>query len=224
MIVGTMSPEELWQEALLDQASLTNKAMGLLRALQRRERKSRASKGATMQHAFITWNSPRGNAWYIAAVHHKHMQAVHGLVHWIGAEGKPWAARVSGDSLTMLTPHFISRLGERHDPEPDPRTRLWNLWTAIPELPAVAMGIYRDGHEVVGLITPGGLGLGHRPTPGITVIKTFVDRNLLRPGQRQFLDQLAAETMAIRRAALPAIHQRLAQLQLELSEDQLDLF
>lgn len=218
MIVHTMDFQAMWRDALEDWPAFERKLAPDLRDLQRLVIKDRRRSEKAVRMTCRSWESPRGNAWFMAVMVSKRTAYQYGLVHWNDRAGRLWAARVNQREFIVLTPHFMQRLYERQDDQQGARLRLWNLWQEMPDMRVRPLHYQREGQEVMGLITPHGLGLGVDLGQGVTVVKTYVDRSLLGVAQAGLLDAYYADSITRRTTTIGSLQRRVAQLEKELAQ------
>lgn len=192
MIVHTMTMPEAHRDAVQDLPALHRKAKPLLRQLQRSVVKDGWRTKEKWRSRQMLWRSPRGNHWVMVMTASKRSVHVSGVVYWTNARGKLSAAIVTQPSIIELSTHFLDRLRDRHDAEPDPLLRLQALLRSCPDAIATPMNCTHNGEAVYGMAFPHGLGLGLAlENTSCYRMCTYVDHARLRPTQRAFVaDQL----------------------------------
>lgn len=222
MIVRSMSPKEVANDARKDLRAIVNKLKPLAKRMERELRVS--PKGVDRIEQAITWRSPRGNDWILVLIRTKRSTQMAGLVRYHGKDKRLRAVRVDllGNSSDFYySAHFFERYCERFDQEKDPLQRLFHFFSVNHSPSVQGVKQLADGTtEVFGSMFHGNATGIWDPAKGLTTFTTFLDQGLLgaeqqamdesldmvryfqhlSPGQRQrmFLD---AEAEILRQAA-----------------------
>ena len=190
MIVRSMSPKEVADDARKDLRALVNKLNPLGKRMERELRI--APKGIDRLEQAIKWRSPRGNEWILVLIRSKRSTQMAGLVRYHGNDKRLRAVRVDllGNSSDFYySAHFFERYCERFDQEKDPLQRLFDFFS-VNHTPSV-QGVKQlaDGTtEVFGSMFHGNATGIWDPAKGLTTFTTFLDQGLLG-AEQQALDE-----------------------------------
>ncbi len=190
MIVRSMSPKEVANDARKDLPALVNKLKPMGKRMERELKIS--PKGIDRLEQAITWHSPRGNDWILVLVRTKRSTQMAGLVRYHGCDDRLRAVRVDllGNSMDMyFSAHFFERYHERFDKEKEPLKRLFNFFSVnhTPTLQGVKE--LSDGTtEIFGAMFHGNATGIWDPGQRLTSFTTFLDQGLLG-ASRQALDE-----------------------------------
>ena len=110
MIVRSMSPKEVADDARKDLRALVNKLNPIGKRMERELRI--APKGIDRIEQAIKWRSPRGNEWILVLIRSKRSTQMAGLVRYHGRDTRLRAVRVDllgSDADIYFSAHFFER-------------------------------------------------------------------------------------------------------------------
>lgn len=192
MIVRSMSPKEVADDARKDLRALVNKLTPLGKRMEREFRVS--PKGVDRIEQAITWRSPRGNEWVLVLIRTKRSTQMAGLVRYHGKDARLRAVRVDllgTDADIYFSAHFFERYLERFNKSTDPIQRLFDFFS-VNHTPAI-QGVKQlaDGTmEAFGSMFHGNATGIWNPSEGMTSFTTFLDQGLLGADQQALDDSL----------------------------------
>ena len=190
MVVRSMSPKEVADDARKDLRALVNKLKPLRKRIEREFRIS--PKGVDRIEQAITWRSPRGNEWILVLIRTKRSTQMAGLVRYHGRDARLRAVRVDllgSDADIYFSAHFFERYLKRFNRSKDPIQRLFDFFSVnhTPTMQGVKQ--LADGTtEIFGSMFHGNATGVWDPRERLTSFTTFLDQGLLRAGQ-QALDE-----------------------------------
>ncbi|MBK7483695.1 MAG: hypothetical protein IPI72_13370 [Flavobacteriales bacterium] len=186
MIVRSMSPKEVADDARKDLRALVNKLKPLGKRMERDLRI--APKGIDRLEQAIKWRSPRGNEWILVLIRSKRSTQMAGLVRYHGRDKRLRAVRVdllgSGADI-YLSAHFFERYFKRFNQSNDPIQRLFDFFSVnhTPTMQGVKQ--LADGTtEVFGSMFHGNATGIWDPNERLTSFTTFLDKGLLGADQQ----------------------------------------
>ena len=190
MIVRSMSPKEVADDARKDLRALVNKLKPLGKRLERELRI--APKGIDRLEQAIKWRSPRGNEWILVLVRSKRSTQMAGLVRYHGNDTRLRAVRVDllgSDADIYLSAHFFERYFERFNKSKDPIQRLFDFFSVNHTPTMQSVKELADGtREIFGSMFHGNATGVWDPSKQLTTFTTFLDQGLLGADQ-QALDE-----------------------------------
>ncbi len=190
MIVRSMTPKEVADDARKDLSALVNKLKPIGKRLERELRI--APKGIDRLEQAIKWRSPRGNEWILVLIRTKRSTDIAGLVRYHGRDARLRAVRVDllgRDADIYFSAHFFERYLERFNRSKDPIQRLFDFFS-VNHTPAM-QGVKQlaDGTtEIFGSMFHGNATGIWEPAKRLTSFTTFLDQGLLGEDQ-QALDE-----------------------------------
>jgi hypothetical protein len=192
MIVRSMTPAEVVEDARQDVRALTNKAMPLCRK-QEREFRLRP-KGEDLHENLISWRSPRRNEWFLVLSTTKKGTNIAAMVRYRGNDDRLRALRLNllntGPHI-HYSAHVLERYCERFDPDLDPIKRLAafffaNHTPAIQPVKETAPGAYE---VMCGMLHGNATGVWHQGA-NMVELTTFLDHGLLGADQQVLTESL----------------------------------
>lgn len=190
MVVRSMSPKEVADDARKDLRALVNKLKPLRKRIEREFRVS--PKGVDRIEQAITWRSPRGNEWILVLIRTKRSTQMAGLVRYHGRDARLRAVRVDllgSDADIYFSAHFFERYLERFNRSKDPLQRLFDFFTVnhTPTMQGVKQ--LADGTtEIFGSMFHGNATGVWDPRERMTYFTTYLDQGRLGADQ-QALDE-----------------------------------
>jgi hypothetical protein len=190
MIVRSMTPKEVADDARKDLRALVNKLKPMGKRMERELRVS--PKGIDRLEQTIQWRSPRGNEWILVLIRTKRSTEMAGLVRYHGRDDRLRAVRVDllGNGTDIyLSAHFFERYFLRFDKDKDPLQRLFDFFS-VNHTPAM-QGVKElpDGTtEIFGSMFHGNATGIWDPAKKLTSFTTFLDQGLLG-AEQQVLDE-----------------------------------
>lgn len=190
MVVRSMSPKEVADDARKDLRALVNKLKPLGKRMEREFRVS--PKGVDRIEQAITWRSPRGNEWILVLIRTKRSTQMAGLVRYHGRDKRLRAVRVDllgSDADIYFSAHFFERYLKRFNKSKDPLQRLFDFFSVnhTPTMQGVKQ--LADGTtEVFGSMFHGNATGVWDPSERLTYFTTFLDQGCLGADQ-QALDE-----------------------------------
>lgn len=186
MIVRSMSPKEVADDARNDLRALVNKLKPLGKRMERELRI--ATKGVDRLEQAIIWRSPRGNEWILVLIRTKRNTQMAGLVRYHGNDARLRAVRVdllgTGTDI-YLSAHFFERYFQRFDKSKDPIQRLFDFFSVnhTPTMQGVKQ--LADGTtEIFGSMFHGNATGIWDPSKRLISLTTFLDQGLLGEDQQ----------------------------------------
>ncbi len=190
MIVRSMSPKEVADDARKDLRALVNKLNPIGKRMERELRI--APKSIDRLEQAIKWRSPRGNEWILVLIRSKRSTQMAGLVRYHGNDTRLRAVRVDllGNGTDIyLSAHFFERYFQRFDKSSDPIQRLFDFFSVnhTPTMQGVKQ--LADGTtEIFGSMFHGNATGVWDPSKQLTTFTTFLDQGLLG-AEQQALDE-----------------------------------
>jgi hypothetical protein len=192
MIVRSMSPKQVADDARKDLNALVNKLKPIGKRMERELRVS--PKGIDRLEQAIKWRSPRGNEWILVLIRNKRSTQMAGLVRYRGRDARLRAVRVDllgSDADIYLSAHFFERYFLRFDKDKDPIQRLFDFF-AVNHTPTM-QGVKElpDGTtKIFGSMFHGNATGIWDPAKKLTSFTTFLDQGLLGAEQQEMDESL----------------------------------
>ncbi len=190
MIVRSMSPKEVADDARKDLRNLVNKLNPIGKRMERELRVS--PKGIDRLEQAIKWRSPRGNEWILVLIRTKRSTEMAGLVRYHGDDDRLRAVRVdllSKGTDIYLSAHFFERYFQRFNRSNDPIQRLFDFFSVNHTPTMQGVKELADGTtEIFGSMFHGNATGICDPSKQMTSFTTFLDQGLLG-AQQQVMDE-----------------------------------
>ncbi len=190
MIVRSMSPKEVADDARKDLSALVNKLKPIGKRMERELRVS--PKGIDRLEQAIKWRSPRGNEWILVLIRTKRSTDMAGLVRYHGRDARLRAVRVDllGNGTDIyLSAHFFERYFQRFNMDIDPIQRLFDFFSVNHTPTMQGVKELADGTtKIFGSMFHGNATGIWDPAKRLTSFTTFLDQGLLG-AEQQALDE-----------------------------------
>lgn len=185
MIVHTMSPAEVVQEAIRDLPTVWNK---MKVPVDRLKHKSRVDPGVREKEQLVLYRSPAGNNWLVVMRPHKKVIAITLFVYYWCADNKLRAARICDPGISIhLSAHALEQYFNRFN-------RSAGAVERLKEFVKENMDIGLESCDEINELR---CGIRHGYMTGVWAVKgsvmqitTFVDHGKLFPEQIEQMERL----------------------------------